>query len=87
MNNIRADNALVNCNARVLRVLAPWYLNNFDIKLEHGLLSRMLQVASSQGDSELGSLAFKVRNYVGGVYCWCITYAAVFIYLFVSSFG
>jgi hypothetical protein len=31
-------------DAPVLRVLAQWYLHNFDVKLEHGLVSRLMQV-------------------------------------------
>lgn len=59
------SNALFHADAALLRVLAGWYINNFNTPLEVGVLNRMLAVAAMRGDGRLAQLAFHVsHNYL-----------------------
>lgn len=49
---------------KVLRVLSSWYSNHFHVRLEYGVLNRMLEIASSCGDGQLALVAFQVRWYI-----------------------
>lgn len=52
--------ALFYKETKVLRVLASWYSNHFNVRLEYGALNRMLQVAASVGDGQLAIVSFQV---------------------------
>ena len=48
--NALLDGALFIGDTKVLRVLSTWYLNNFPHRLDHGIITRMLHVASAAGN-------------------------------------
>jgi hypothetical protein len=51
--NYLLDSALYTGDTNVLRLLSSWYLENFNVRLDHGVLNRLLQVASASGDKSL----------------------------------
>lgn len=52
--------ALFHHDTKVLRVLASWYANTFNERMEYGILNNMLQIAASHGDGQLALVAFQV---------------------------
>jgi pentatricopeptide repeat protein len=52
--------ALFSRDATVLRVLISWFKEKFCTRLELGELTRALNVAASQGDGQLASVAFEM---------------------------
>ena len=49
--NVLLDGALFVGDTKVLRVLSVWYLNNFAHRLDHGVITLMLHVASAAGNA------------------------------------
>ena len=49
-------------NLEIVRVVGNWYLSNFDVRLEYGILCKMLEMAASTGDHQIGSIAFQVSK-------------------------
>lgn len=50
-------------NVRVLGILASWFSERFQHRLEYGQITRMLQIAASHDDGQLALVAFQVRPY------------------------
>jgi hypothetical protein len=44
----------------VLRTIAPWYKKNFQVKLDYGVVTCMLEVAALRGDQDLAEVAFQI---------------------------
>ena len=69
---------LMRGDARVLRVIAKWYLENFEESLLRGELKRMIHIASAMGDNELAAIALQViKNYARSpicTSCLCLTF-------------
>jgi uncharacterized membrane protein YgcG len=55
--DVLLNNALFLGHTTLLRVLSKWYLHNFDVRLEHGAVARMLHVAAAGGDGALAANA------------------------------
>lgn len=49
-------------NLEIVRVVGNWYLSNFDVRLEYGILCKMLEMAASTGDHQIGSIAFQMMQ-------------------------
>jgi hypothetical protein len=63
--NILLDGALFIGDTKVLRVLSSWYITNFILRLDHGVITRMLHVASAAGDGVLARNALKLLEKSG----------------------
>jgi pentatricopeptide repeat protein len=62
------DAALMGGNSEVIRAMAVW-LGHFDASLKHGVLTKILELAASKGDPELGSIALKTAKEAGHSPC------------------
>jgi hypothetical protein len=56
------ENALVKEDVVLVAVLANWYLTHFDANIEYGVLTRILQFASSHGHSNLARVGISILS-------------------------
>jgi hypothetical protein len=56
------DNALEAHDAKVLTILATWFLHNFKDRLDHGVISNMIMIATYKGMPALAELGHKVSS-------------------------
>ena len=56
------ENALVKGDVVLVTVLANWYLTHFDANIEYGVLTRILQFASSHGHSDLARVGISILS-------------------------
>lgn len=55
--------AMKNENLPILRVLLSWFAHNFAYRLENGILTHVLQIASKHNDATIALLSFQVSNF------------------------
>lgn len=54
------DTAISHCETKVIRVIATWYLEVFNVPLQIGLSRRILEIAKKENDGQLAILGFQL---------------------------
>jgi len=63
--NALLETSLFSGDSKILRVLSSWYKNNFNVRLDYGVICRMMHAAAADADAQLAQTGIQLMAKAG----------------------